>query len=126
MTSLLRRTRTVTFTRTVSCTLEKAISFLHSPPSLIDMNTRVDHREQSPDDPTLWIIQYHIPVLGFTYRFSYTAKVTQCEDGATFDVDPPMGVQLRTRWTAEEVDSEGKPEVKITEEVKVMVRFLRP
>ncbi|TCD71471.1 hypothetical protein EIP91_008851 [Steccherinum ochraceum] len=124
MGSALSRTHSVSFSSTVHCTPEKALSVLHDPVALIDLNPLVVSRKQSPEDPSLWTIRDKMKTLGISYEFDYTARHTPHEDGASFDINAPAGVVLKNRWTVEKL---AENTVKLTEKVDIEANlFLMP
>ncbi|THH34164.1 hypothetical protein EUX98_g46 [Antrodiella citrinella] len=118
---MFTQSRTVAFSRKVNCTVEKALTILHNPIDLIDLNPLVVHREQSATDPALWNIRDRLSTLGLKYEFNYTARATPLEDGALFEINAPLGIVLRNKWT---VTPAGEGVVEMKEDVEVITNCL--
>ena len=90
--------------RVVQCSYEKAITTLHDPLTLIKMDPLAVSHQQSATDPDLWTIRDQLSILGFKYQFSFSARHTKYEDGVSFDVNAPLGIVMKDRWTISKAD----------------------
>jgi hypothetical protein len=74
----------------------------------------------SPSDPDFYTITDKLVILGcFSTETKYTARFTQIENGANFEVRAGLGTKLTTRWTVRSI--EGGAELR--EESTVEVHF---
>ena len=127
MGAALSQTRTIYTSpgRVVQCSYDKAITTLHDPLTLIKMDPLAVSHQQSATDPDLWTIRDQLIVLGFKFFFSSRGRHTKYEDGVSFDVNAPLGIVMKDRWTISKADGGINLEQRVDTTVRIDVNPLR-
>lgn len=113
------QTVTVSSSKIIHAGLSSTLAVLHDPPSLARLNPLVIAVDQSPKDPSTYLITDRMRIFGFSVgiQWVYSAKFTFLENGADVVVEAAHGVRLINQWRAQAIGAG----VEVTENGSVII-----